>query len=985
MPTHEERSSLLFSFADLRKGAVWENGRATFSKRSKRNPFGASQGRRRTRAVLFARDRALPSCVSPGRTPRGTRAKQAPAMRAVAVAPVGWNVISATSSPRDRARNNGARRLPVPGELPVVRRARSRPTRLAAGQMDRIPPSGLGAGQRRGGNRGTSRRVKKTVLAKEAAATADESDAVSRNGSRNNGTSSPSTSVVTTTHGVNDNDPTNGNTTTHEVKLIVTDVDGTLLNSRQELTMRVEAALARAAASGVPTVLATGKSRGPWARKVLGKLNPPMPGVFVQGCVTCDADGAVVESIELNAVVAQSVFRFAKRNAVTAVAFCGTRILCDKRNADTDKVLAYGEPTPEPVGDMTNVETGINKILLFCVETDFARLREDAEAMFENDCVITTAVAGMLEFLPLGVSKGAAVERLLKRVNVDPKNVLALGDGENDAELLALVGTAVAMKGSSRKVIDAANGNVEWHGNDEDGVAWAVEKYVLAAKGLAPASEFKMPRDEPIDTKASPDIKTASIAAAVAAAEALARDRAFIQQQKKRGVEMEKARAQNLKLLEASKAAEMEKAREQNLELLRASKAAEMEKAKESNLELLEASKAATKRLQELRGQMLETQAALASVEEEETRLISDSVREKAKKLAEASADKFARAAAAEKTAAEAEGKARSGGWGDDRGDDTVSAADTWISAAEDEQRNAVAAAAAAAEARAEAAVADFQQARAEDTACSGYEVVEGEIVDVTDVVTVDTTGNKLDSFSRSSRKQSNAMPEKQMPTFAQIGGFFAAALQTVSRITGGSPEVRIKQLAAERAGAKASLLAVVVSTNLGRDCEPGFLSATLEKARVLETLNPTAKPAKSSLMRGRWSAVFTNSKQLLGMNKSFVLTRQSGPVYMAHDLDSLKSEWQYTWPDKIERARLAVGEDGTKLSMNFEQTKIFGLFSLPKPSKPKEYGELEITYLDLDMMLCRGANATLFVFVQTNTNYRIGNADSADGNRRLC
>jgi len=847
----------------------------------------------------------------------------------------------------------------------VVRRARSRPTRLAAGQKDRIPPSGLGAGQRRGGNRGTSRRVKKTVLAKEAAATADESDAVSRNGSRNNGTSSPSTSVVTTTHGVNDNDPTNGNTTTHEVQLIVTDVDGTLLNSRQELTMRVEAALARAAASGVPTVLATGKSRGPCARKVLGKLNPPMPGVFVQGCVTCDADGAVVESIELNAVVAQSVFRFAKRNAVTAVAFCGTRILCDKRNADTDKVLAYGEPTPEPVGDMTNVETGINKILLFCVETDFARLREDAEAMFENDCVITTAVAGMLEFLPLGVSKGAAVARLLKRINVDPKNVLALGDGENDAELLALVGTAVAMKGSSRKVIDAAKGNVEWHGNDEDGVAWAVEKYVLAAKGLAPASEFKMSRDEPIDTKASPDIKTASIAAAVAAAEASARGRAFSQQQKKRGVEMEKARAQNLKLLEASKAAEMEKA-------------------KASNLELLEASKAATKRLQELRGQMLETQAALASVEEEETRLISDSVREKAKKLAEASADKFARAAAAEKTAAEAEGKARSGGWGDDRGDDTVSAADTWISAAEDEQRNAVAAAAAAAEARAEAAVADFQQARAEDTACSGSEVVEGEIVDVTDVVTVDTTGNKSDSVSRSSRKQSNAMPEKQMPTFAQIGGFFAAALQTVSRITGGSPEVRIKQLAAERAGAKASLLAVVVSTNLGRDCEPGFLSATLEKARVLETLNPTAKPAKSSLMRGRWSAVFTNSKQLLGMDKSFVLTRQSGPVYMAHDLDSLKSEWQYTWPDKIERARLAVGEDGTKLSMNFEQTKIFGLFSLPKPSKPKEYGELEITYLDLDMMLCRGANAILFVFVQTNTNYRIGNADSADGNRRL-
>jgi hydroxymethylpyrimidine pyrophosphatase-like HAD family hydrolase len=43
-------------------------------------------------------------------------------------------------------------------------------------------------------------------------------------------------------------------------------------------------------------------------------------------------------------------------------------------------------------------------------------VRDEAETMLEGDCAITTAVPGMLEFLPLGASKGAAVERLLRRL-----------------------------------------------------------------------------------------------------------------------------------------------------------------------------------------------------------------------------------------------------------------------------------------------------------------------------------------------------------------------------------------------------------------------------------------------------------------------------------------------------------------------------------------------------------------------------------------
>ena len=94
-----------------------------------------------------------------------------------------------------------------------------------------------------------------------------------------------------------------------------------------------------------------------------------------------------------------------------------------------------------------------------------------------------------MEFLPLGASKGAAVAKLLKRLDIDPANVLALGDGENDVEMLRLAGTSVAMAGSSSVVVDAARGNVG-ASNDDNGVAEAIETYVLSTRGLPPASEM---------------------------------------------------------------------------------------------------------------------------------------------------------------------------------------------------------------------------------------------------------------------------------------------------------------------------------------------------------------------------------------------------------------------------------------------------------------------------------------------------------------
>lgn len=784
------------------------------------------------------------------------------------------------------------------------------------------------------------------------------------------------------------------------INAIVTDVDGTLLNSSQELTMRTEVAIARAAACGVPVILATGKSRGPWARRLLPKLPVPMPGVFIQGLLTCDADGTVLESIELEPDVASDVVEFAQANGASLVAFCGSRILCEARDENTDLVLAYGEPTPEAVGDLRKnmVDAGIavNKLLLFADEDTNAMptLRAAAEKRFDIRCSITTAVPGMLEFLPKGASKGAAVERLLQRLDIDPRNVLALGDGENDVEMLRLAGTAVAMAGSSAKVVAAAGG-VVGASNDENGVAAAIEKYVLSTRGLPPASEMGKVRVE-IDEDEANELSAAvgvvddaddverrlpsPKAAAMAIQSETIRKRLEKEAAKKKEEEKdEKEEATTVAREERSIveaiAKEEEPPRARDLG---------MEEARRMNAELLEASKAAAARLAALRGTLKETEEELKRSEETQARKAERRAAEAEKARVRREEEKKKSEGEEEPSladvAAAAEASANLSGWEDD-----AAAADSWEIAAESEQAAAVAAAASEAARRAEAAVGELEAAA---------EIVEPEAATAEEAGKWDATSSSSrsssstssssgssSSTSSSSRSSSSSSSSSAATAWGSIGSFFSAALKTVTSLT--SPEARAKQAEAERAAGKAQLLAAVVSTNIGRDCDLDQLRAVETAVLQLESLNPTKAPMRSSLTKGRWSAVFTSSRQLLGLDKKLSLTRQSGPIYWAFDAEEKRAEVSYTWPVKVERAAMEITSEGYKAELEFEQTKVFGLFSIGG-GKQREYAELEVTYLDLDLMVARGGGNTLYVLVQTNSNYRIGDTTSNNVNKQL-
>lgn len=123
------------------------------------------------------------------------------------------------------------------------------------------------------------------------------------------------------------------------IKYIVIDLDGTLLNDKHKLSERNKSAIKKAIEQGVKVILATGKTRT-GAEPVIKELNLDTPGVFVQGLLTCNADGTVRQDIKLDPVTARRAIQFAESQGFEVVAYNGNRLVCKALEGALRPVLA---------------------------------------------------------------------------------------------------------------------------------------------------------------------------------------------------------------------------------------------------------------------------------------------------------------------------------------------------------------------------------------------------------------------------------------------------------------------------------------------------------------------------------------------------------------------------------------------------------------------------------------------------------------------
>ncbi len=121
----------------------------------------------------------------------------------------------------------------------------------------------------------------------------------------------------------------------------------------------------------------------------------------------------------------------------------------------------------------------ILKVLLYFQDVDKAgivtkRLREQ----FKDVAYVVRGSASAVEFSVKGVSKATGVREILKRLSLSPNDLIAIGDSENDIEVLKMANLGIAM-GNALEVVKKAS-DVITKSNDEHGIEYAIDTFILS-------------------------------------------------------------------------------------------------------------------------------------------------------------------------------------------------------------------------------------------------------------------------------------------------------------------------------------------------------------------------------------------------------------------------------------------------------------------------------------------------------------------------
>ncbi|XP_074286961.1 endoribonuclease YBEY, chloroplastic isoform X2 [Silene latifolia] len=272
-------------------------------------------------------------------------------------------------------------------------------------------------------------------------------------------------------------------------KYIFCDMDGTLLNSKSQISSANANAIREAMSRGVQVIIATGKAR-PGAINALktvdlvginGVLSESSPGVFLQGLLIYGRQGREIFRRNLDPNICVEAFLYSREHQIPLVAFCSDRCLTLFDHPLVDSLHSvYHEPKAETMPSIEDLLAAAEVQKLVFLDTPdrvTTTLRPFwSEASGDHAAVVQT-VPDMLELVPHGTSKGNGVQLLLDHLGVTPNEIMAIGDGENDIEMLKLATLGVALSNGSDKTKAVAD--VIGVSNDEDGVADAIYRYAF--------------------------------------------------------------------------------------------------------------------------------------------------------------------------------------------------------------------------------------------------------------------------------------------------------------------------------------------------------------------------------------------------------------------------------------------------------------------------------------------------------------------------
>lgn len=263
-----------------------------------------------------------------------------------------------------------------------------------------------------------------------------------------------------------------------QYKMIVADLDDTLLNDNLQVSAENKEAIRKAQNLGLIFTIATGRMFQ--SAQVIARE------MGVTGHII-SYQGALVKTVETEEVLVEQSVPFDLAADVLKEGYAaGVHI-----NLYLNDQLYVDTVTPEGIGYVQQSDVGMNPVgnlidfldtsptkILFIAEPDLLDdLQHRLQEKYGSALYITKSKPFYLEFLHPQATKGHALKLLAEKLSIDREAIIAFGDSYNDIEMLEYAGMGVAMGNAPeaiKKIADQVTAS-----NDESGIARFLEKFLL--------------------------------------------------------------------------------------------------------------------------------------------------------------------------------------------------------------------------------------------------------------------------------------------------------------------------------------------------------------------------------------------------------------------------------------------------------------------------------------------------------------------------
>jgi hypothetical protein len=246
-----------------------------------------------------------------------------------------------------------------------------------------------------------------------------------------------------------------------DYKLIIFDIDGTLVGSGHKLDPFTRDTLLQLHDLRMPFTLATGKIL-PATKAQADELQIQLPLIMANGSVLQMRTGEVLYNAVVPGDVTRRAIRICEELNKDLVIYIIDQLYIKKMNDNIYPIYSNVSSGMNEIGDWEKITSQIDQVTK-CLVVDIENQQNLIDLgniflkEFEGRADIVHTSTKLVEILPQGVTKATAVKRLADELAINMDEVMAFGDYDNDAPMLSAVGLGIAVENASAEAKVAAD------------------------------------------------------------------------------------------------------------------------------------------------------------------------------------------------------------------------------------------------------------------------------------------------------------------------------------------------------------------------------------------------------------------------------------------------------------------------------------------------------------------------------------------------